>query len=94
MTTGLTHAATKRLSISLCAPEIILSRFLGNRHAMSIKFEFVIAIRKIVRVLNLTFRVRRASGSGALIRIRFVPHRFDAAFALMPLTSEDAFQRD
>lgn len=78
---------------NLCAPEIILSRFLGNRHTMRIKFDFVIAIRKIVRILNLTFRVRQASGSGGLIRIRCVPLSFHAAFAFVPLAPQDAFQR-
>lgn len=77
----------------LRAPNKILSRFLGDRYAMRVKFDLVIAIRKIIHILNFTFRIRQASGSGALIRIRCVPHRFHPALAFAPLAPEDAFQR-
>lgn len=73
---------------------MILSRILGHRDTMRIKFDLVIAIRKVVRVLDLTPRIRHASWSGAFIRIRRVPLRFYTAFAFVPLSPQDAFQRD
>ncbi len=60
---------------------------------MRVKFELIVVARKIVRVLNFALRIGQASGSGALIRIRCVPHRFHPASAFVALASEDSFQR-
>ena len=60
---------------------------------MPIKLNFIIAVWKLVPVLDFTFRIRQAGGSWALVRVGCVPHRFNAAFALVCLSPEDTFER-
>ena len=61
---------------------------------MAVKLNFVIALRKVIGVFNLAFRIRDANWSGALAFVCGVPHRFYAALALVPPSFEDAFERD
>ena len=82
-----------RFTLLLRTTHGILSSFLRDRYTVRIKFDLVMAIRKIIRILNLTSRIRDANGSGVLAFIGGVPLRFHSTFALVPLAPEDGFER-
>ena len=82
-----------RFTLLLRTTHGILSSFLRDRYTVRIKLDLVIAIREIVRVLNLTSRIRHANWSGVLAFIGGVPLRFHSTFALVPLPPENGSER-
>ena len=61
---------------------------------MSLKFNFVTPVRKVVRVLDFTFRIGGAGRRRRLVCIYNVPQGSKLAFAFVTLSPEDAFNRD